>query len=87
MENPYALADDGVAYVVADVPGMFAWVVEFFERHKLFRRRTGQTPESESNTPFARNKTNKTQRANKVDRGRYTRLFCSCRTTRRGKKV
>lgn len=82
-EYAYALADGGVAYVVTDVPDLFEWMVERFERHPLFLRRGEGAHGDDPITPFVRDLTDEAQRVEKSHRPKLHASFVRLRNPER----
>lgn len=74
-EYAFVLAEGGIAYVVTDVPELFEWMVERFERHPLFRRRAPHEHAADPVVPFVRDMTDEAQRVDKSDRGKQDASF------------
>lgn len=74
-EYAYVLQDSGVAYVVTDVPELFDWMVERFEQHPLFQRRSDEEHTADPVSRFVRDMTDEAQRVDKSDRGKQDASF------------
>lgn len=65
----------GVAYIVTDVPELFEWMVERFEKHPLFQRRNQQQHLADPVSKYVRDMTDEAQRVEKSDRGKQDASF------------
>lgn len=65
----------GVAYIVTDVPELFEWMVERFEKHPLFERRGDEEHRADPVSRFVRDMTDEAQRVEKSDRGKQDASF------------
>eukprot|EP00171_Calliarthron_tuberculosum_P013173 IDg13173t1 len=74
-EYAYVLRPGGVAYIVTDVPELFAWMDTRLARHPLFRRRAENVQENDPITPFVRDMTDEAQRVEKSPRGKMCASF------------
>lgn len=74
-EYAYVLKPHGVAYIVTDVPELFAWMDARLDRHPLFRKRTAEAHEGDPVTPFVRDMTDEAQRVEKSPRGKMCASF------------
>lgn len=75
-EYAYALQEgSGVAYIVTDVPQLFDWMVERFEQHPLFQRRSDEEHTADAVSRFVRDMTDEAQRVDKSDRGKQDASF------------
>lgn len=75
-EYAYVLKEeDGVAYVVSDVPELFDWMVQRFEKHPLFERLSPAEHAADPVTSFVRNMTDEAQRVDKSDRQKQDASF------------
>lgn len=75
-EYAYVLKEgSGIAYIVTDVPELFEWMVQRFEKHSLFRRRTGEEHNADVVCNFVRNMTDEAQRVDKSDRRKQDASF------------
>lgn len=69
-EYAYILAPGGVAYFVTDVPDLFTWMKERFERFPLFRQRTSEEIAADPIVPFVRDMTDEAAIVDKSDRSK-----------------
>lgn len=75
-EYAYALQEgSGVAYIATDVPELFDWMVERFEKHPLFQRRSEEEHRGDPVCRFVRDMTDEAQRVDKSDRGKQDASF------------
>lgn len=75
-EYAYVLEEgSGIAYVVTDVPELFDWMVERFEQHPLFERRSDEQHAADPVSRFVRDMTDEAQRVDKSDRGKQDASF------------
>lgn len=75
-EYAYVLKEgSGVAYIVTDVPELFDWMVQRFEKHPLFRRRPDADHLVDPVCRFVRDMTDEAQRVDKSDRGKQDASF------------
>eukprot|EP00177_Eucheuma_denticulatum_P001798 GFKZ01003220.1.p1 GENE.GFKZ01003220.1~~GFKZ01003220.1.p1 ORF type:complete len:289 (+),score=42.88 GFKZ01003220.1:205-1071(+) len=75
-EYGYVLEEEiGVAYIVTDVPELFEWMVERFEKHPLFERRSEEEHRADPVSRFVRDMTDEAQRVEKSDRGKQDASF------------
>lgn len=79
-EYAYVLSPGkGVAYIVTDVPELFQWMCERFERCPLFVRRSSTEEAADSVTSFVRDKTDEAARVEKSDGSKQYATFLRVR--------
>lgn len=74
-EYAYILAPGGIAYFVTDVPDLYQWMDERFERFPLFRRRTSEEIAADPIVPFVRDMTDEAAIVDKSDRSKMDGSF------------
>lgn len=75
-EYAYVLKEgEGIAYIVTDVPDLFDWMVQRFNKHPLFQRRSAEEHNADIICKFVRNMTDEAQRVDKSDRQKQDASF------------
>lgn len=75
-EYAYVLKEgEGIAYIVTDVEELFQWMIERFEKHPLFQRRSEKQHRNDAISTFVRDFTDEAQRVEKSDRQKFDASF------------
>lgn len=75
-EYAYVLKEGiGIAYIVTDVPELYDWMVQRFQKHPLFQRRSQEEHEGDVVSKFVRDMTDEAQRVDKSDRQKQDASF------------
>lgn len=75
-EYAYVLQEgDGIAYIVTDVAELFDWMVQHFEKHALFQRRSDAEHAADPVSGFVKDMTDEAQRVDKSDREKQDASF------------
>lgn len=75
-EYAYVLREgEGIAYIVTDVEELFTWMVDRFEKHPLFERRSLDLHQQDPISNFVRDFTDEAQRVERSDRSKFDASF------------
>lgn len=75
-EYAYVLREgEGIAYIVTDVEELFTWMVDRFENHPLFERRSNDQHRQDAVSTFVRDFTDEAQRVERSDRSKFDASF------------
>ena len=74
-EYAYVMKEGGVAYIVTDVEELFHWMVERFQKHPLFKRRSDEEHAADKVTAFVRDMTDEAQRVEKKNSSKFDASF------------